>query len=134
MDKESDLSMARRNLFLGGGALLRMMPTSFAFSSDHHGHHGHHSSADDALLKAVYDCMNTSQACLAHCLGEFKKGDSEMADCAQAVQETAAMCDATAKMAALGSQHLKRVAAACMDVCKTCRDSCRTLIKQLKKV
>lgn len=145
------MDVTRRNLLLGGGAVLGMAATSSVFAAGSHDHHHHKTSADNPLIKATLECMSTSQACLAHCIDEFKKGNSEMGDCAQAVQENAALCNAMLQMTYLNSQHLKKVAAACRDVCtscekacdefakeheicKVCRDSCRTLIKQLKHV
>ena len=152
MDDNAEVSTARRNILLGGGAVLGMAATGGVFAGSGHDHHHHHKNmGDDPLIKATLECISTSQACLAHCIDEFKRGETEMADCAQAVQEAAAMCGAMLQMTYLGSQHLKKVAAGCLsvcescekacdefadkhDTCKVCRDSCQTLIKQLKHV
>ncbi len=147
MTDTNDTSLERRNLLIGAGALLGMAAAGPAFA----GHEHNHSGADKDLLQSTLHCMNTSQACLAHCIEQFKLGDTEMADCAQSVQESAAMCTAMWQLATLGSKHIKQVAAACLsicetcekscdkfadkhEVCKECRDSCTDLIGHLKKI
>lgn len=102
-------------------------------------------------MKAALDCMYASQLCYTHCLNELKMGKTDMADCAQAVQESAVMCSALMQMATMESQHLKITANVCLAVCESCKkecdkfakihkvckdcsDSCNVLIKQLKAV
>ncbi len=141
-----ETSIERRNLLIGAGAVLGMAAAGPVLAG-----HDHHHAPNSDLVKSALHCMNSSQVCLAHCLEEFKLGEMEMAECAQAVQESAAMCTAMWQLASLGSSHIKQVAVACQsvcescekacdefadkhEVCKTCRDSCTDLIKQLKKV
>lgn len=144
-------SMERRKLIVGAGTLLGLAAAGPALAAGSAGHHHHDTdNSNDALLKSALDCMHTSQACLTHCLEEFKQGKTDMADCAQAVQESSAMCTSLWQMASLKSKHFKKVASACLDVCescekecdefaekhkvcKDCRDSCRDLIKQIKQ-
>ena len=147
MKDSSTTSIERRNLILGAGALLGTAAVGPVFASGGSHNHG---GGDNALLNSALDCMKTSQQCFAHCLTEFKQGKTDMADCAQAVHESAIICEALWGMTSVGSKHLKKVAAACLDVCKTCekecdkfakkhavckdcRDSCTDLIKQIKK-
>ncbi len=150
MKEDSVTSVERRNLILGAGALLGAAAVGPAFAAgDAHHHHG--GNGNDALLKSALECMSTSQICLAHCLTEFKQGKTDMADCAQTVQESAAMCEAFFTMASLSSIHIAKVADACLaacescekacdefakkhQVCKDCRDSCRDLIKRIKQM
>lgn len=111
MSQNDEISTTRHNLLLGGTALLGMTAVNSIAAAAGQGHnshdHHHHSAPNKALVKAAFDCMMTSQACLVHCLGEFKKGDTEMADCAQTVQESATMRETLAEMASLESKHLK---------------------------
>ncbi len=149
MHEQNELSQERRNLLIGAGAVIGMAAAGPALAG--HEHHHHEMMKSKPVLEAALHCMNSSQLCLAHCLEQFKAGDTSMAECAQAVQESASMCGAFYQLQALNSSHIKKVAAACLavcetcektcdefadqhEVCKDCRDSCTDLIKELKQI
>ena len=78
MDDKNTFSQHRRDILLGLGAtaVAGLTASGAAVSStDHHHHGGSHNSLVDASLQ----CLKTGQACLNHCLSEFKNGNSEMA-------------------------------------------------------
>lgn len=149
MNQDPDFSNSRRKLLAGAGATLAMAATAPTMAAG--GHHHHHDSLDNGVVEASLHCLKTGQACLNHCMGEFKAGNAEMADCAASVQEMLAMCATMSQMASLESRHVKKVADACIavcddcieacnrhakkhQVCKDCAQACKDCIKEMKKV
>ena len=112
---------------MAGAAALTVLASARAASADsHHEHHEHHHSAANAeLVAAALDCVRRGDECTAHCLAEFKAGDTSLAECAAAVEETVAVCVALAKLAALDSKNLGSFAAACAEICEHCETECR---------
>lgn len=148
MNNNELVSPARRNLLLGAGAMAALAATGAKASEDSH---HHHHSTDTEMLDASLACVKTGQLCLNHCLGEFQKGNADMAGCAASVQQMLAMCGAFSTMVSLESAHLAKTAQACIDVCedcvqackkhadkhqvcKDCMHACKDCIKQMKKV
>lgn len=103
----------------------------------------------DAVIAATAECIQTCQACVAHCLEMFKKGHSAMAECHASVLNCMELCETTNKLATYGTlekSKLKKLIALCgslcedcaaackphaehMDVCKACMDSCKKCAK-----
>lgn len=129
MSEINNDSTTRRDLLVAGGLILGVATAGNVLAGEHEHHNHHGGGANESLVKAAVDCMQASQACLAHCLNEFKQGKTEMADCAQAVHESAIMCSALAQLASLGSQHLKVTAQACLAVCESCQKACDEFAK-----
>ncbi len=110
-------SISRRNLLIGAGALAA--GAGVMASTVHN-----HDMGSESLIDAAFDCLKQGQACVDHCLEEFKTGDTSLAACADMVQEMLAVCNATAQFASFKSQHLKALATVCAEVCKDCEKEC----------
>lgn len=145
--------MERREMLgtLGALTLAALAAEGRAADHDHH-HHDHGGGAKyQALIAATGDCVAKGEACLAHCLTLLGNGDKAMAACAQAVNQTLALCRALQSLAAQGSKLTPGLARVALDACtecekeckkheakhaecKACRESCTECIKQCKAV
>jgi len=130
--KQDNISTERRDLLvgagtLGAGALASTMLAGNAFAGDHsHMDHAAHTGSKHAkMIAALHECMRTGDACINHCLMEFKTGDTAMADCARKVLETSAFCAAHAKLVALDSSHMKDLCELSIKMCGDCEKECR---------
>lgn len=119
-------SLNRRELLAGAGALVVAGAPELVLA-DHHAEGGMPAAAGSSaeLIDAALACVKTGDACVAHCLAEFKKGDTMLADCAASVERMLAVCSATARLAALGSPRLGKFAAVCAEICADCEAECR---------
>ena len=116
-----------RRSFLSGAVAASLAFAATASAEEHH-HHDHGAAAanpNDALIKATAECIAAGRACLAHCIRLLTEGDKSMADCAKAVNQMLALCDATNSLAAQQSALLPAVAKLCADACKQCADACK---------
>ena len=77
------------------------------------------------LVADTSRCVNTGEACVAHCLVQLGEGEKELAACAKSVQDTIASCTALRQMAAANSPHVAKLAAVVGDICKDCETECR---------
>lgn len=120
--------LTRRELLMGTGAMLAAagVPNAFAESGHHHGVHGKNTD----VIESNLHCIRDGEACLAHCLGLFKKGDTSVADCADAVTEMLAMCTAMQKMASYDSKYLGQLASVCIKTCRQCEKECNKHAKK----
>lgn len=131
-----------RRIFMGHAALLSaaaLPAVAAAQAQKKHEHHNHaHNHAGhkqaavaggstpyEAVMESAADCVTASQVCLAHCLRLLAKGDTAMADCAQSVTDTIALCNALRDVAAHASALTPALAKVCIDACKRCADSCK---------
>jgi Cys-rich four helix bundle protein (predicted Tat secretion target) len=91
-----------------------------------HKHHDHAAmSKYGDLVADTTRCVNTGEACVAHCLVQLGEGEKELAACAKSVQDTIASCTALRQMAAANSPHVAKLAAVVGDICKDCETECR---------
>jgi Cys-rich four helix bundle protein (predicted Tat secretion target) len=91
-----------------------------------HKHHAHAAmSKYGDLVADTSRCVNTGEACVAHCLVLLGEGDKELAACAKTVQDTIASCTALRQMAAANSPHVGKLAGVVGDICKDCETECR---------
>lgn len=115
----------KRRRFLAGaaaaGAAALLAGTGRAFATTHQ----HHTWAYGGLMHASEACLAKGHACLNHCINTLKAGDTSLAMCAVAVQETIAACGALGQLSAANSVHTKAFADACAAVCADCETECR---------
>jgi Cys-rich four helix bundle protein (predicted Tat secretion target) len=122
--------MNRREMLLAGATLTLAAQRALAEEKqamDHSAHAGHNMAAmskHHMLVMAAQECSNTAQVCLNHCLMMFADGNSELAKCAQTVNEVRIACDALIGLGNLDSTHLPAFAKAALDVCKACKEEC----------
>jgi Cys-rich four helix bundle protein (predicted Tat secretion target) len=114
----------RRELLAAGAVAVGTAWAGRAFAADAPHHHGG-ARGDAALADTALACVSTGDACLAHCLEEFRAGRVGLGDCATNVQQMLAACGALAQLAAAASPHLPAFAAATAAVCQSCEDACR---------
>ena len=81
-------------------------------------------SEAQGLISAAEHCEDVGDACLSHCFNMFKAGDMALAECARVVDDTIAVCAATAKLGNNNSSHVKRMAGICQSVCEDCEKEC----------
>jgi Cys-rich four helix bundle protein (predicted Tat secretion target) len=121
--------MNRREL-LEVVAVAGLTGTTAAQASDPpiptHMHHDHAAmSKYDDLIADTTRCVNTGEACTAHCLVLLGQGDKDLAACAKTVQDTIASCTALRQLAAANSPHVGKLAGVVSDICKDCETECR---------
>jgi Cys-rich four helix bundle protein (predicted Tat secretion target) len=121
--------MNRREL-LGVVAVSGLVGTTAAQAADPpamgHEHHDHAAmSKYGDLVADTTRCINTGEACTAHCLDLLGQGDKDLAACAKTVRDTVASCTALRQLAAANSPHVGKLAAVVGDICKDCETECR---------
>ncbi len=77
------------------------------------------------FTQALATCVETGNICLQHCLVALGKGDTSLAECAIAVRDMLAICNATGVLAAGQARRLTAAAALCADICADCEKACR---------
>ncbi len=116
---------ARRDFLTAAAAVATVAVAAPAYASGHADPGHQHAGTHIDLARSAADCLVSGDICIAHCLGEFKAGHTELAECAVRVDELTAACTALLKFAATGSRHLPTFAAATSEVCKQCEVECR---------
>ncbi len=117
-------TLNRRQILAGSiaaGAATALSGGAVAQKKEHVHSDPHHPE----LSEAAHHCIRTAEDCLDHCLQQLKSGDPSLADCAERVTETAAMCRTLATFAALDSERLKEAATLTEKVCRDCEAECR---------
>ncbi len=120
--------MERRDLMktLAAAAAGAVSVQALAADHAHHQHdHGNTPKKYAAVVASSAECLQTGQACLAHCLVLLADGDKPMAACAQSVNELLAACDALMKLAAQESRFTPAMAKVAAEVCAACEKECR---------
>jgi Cys-rich four helix bundle protein (predicted Tat secretion target) len=87
-----------------------------------------HSAATAKYRELIADtsrCVNTGEACVAHCLRLLGEGDKSLAACAKSVQDTIAGCTALRQLAAANSPHVAGLARVVAEICHDCETECR---------
>lgn len=121
--------MERRELLKTAAVATLALAASPAARAGEHDHHHQHAAANKyaGLASSSGDCIQTGEACLAHCLvllgGE---GDNKaMAACGQSVSELIAVCTALQKLALQQSKNTLRMAKLTAEICADCEKECR---------
>lgn len=123
--------MERRELLktLTAAVAAAVSTQALAAEAGHeHEHHMHHHTAPATtgdLIRSSVDCLQTGEACLAHCLTLLSEGNPEMAACAQSVNELLATCTALFKLASQNSKFTPALAKLAGEVCTSCEKECR---------
>jgi len=125
MSSETIDSVGRRKVLASAGLVAAMAAVSptLAFGSSQHEHET--AAVHTNVVDAALDCVKKGQACIEHCIGLFKVGDTSVAECADMVQEMLAMCTALSQFASYQSKHLADLAKVCISVCEDCEKECR---------
>jgi Cys-rich four helix bundle protein (predicted Tat secretion target) len=105
----------RRDVLLAGAALA-MSASGIARTAE---------AAEATLVDELGRCAETGNVCLQHCLAHLGKGETALAECAVAVRDMLAVCNAVGVLAAAESRYLKASARLCLDVCEGCENACR---------
>jgi len=138
----SGRAMSRRDVLTAATALAGAAAVAGVAGADDPGEHASHQVAGFSgeeheyfeavaykrradLVAATNACIAKGQACISHCMETFLMDDTTMAECAMAVQEMLAVCNAMAHLAAYDSKNLGPMARACAAVCEECEKQCR---------
>jgi len=117
--------MNRRNALAGTAVAIAATLATSAWAQSQHEHHHMHGAPLDNLAAAAADCSAKGQACLAHCLVLLGNGDKVMAECAQSVSQTIALCNALQSLAAQKSPLVAALAKVTLEACQSCEKECR---------
>lgn len=126
--------MDRRLLLAAGtvGAAFTAATSAVAQAVDHSKHqmasadHAHHGPGP--YVKAATTagaCIETGQACLAHCIVLLGQGDKGMAACATSVEQMLATCRALQSLALQQSSLTPAMAKVAHDACRACEKECK---------
>lgn len=138
---------SRINLLKGLLATFAVMAAAPVLSAQDHSHYHHNmTKINKALVDIANECTQHGDECIENCIELFKSGDTNVARCAETVNEMIVMCHALAKMGTYQSEQLVAVAKICIDVCqvcgkhskhpqcKACEESCLEGIEECKKI
>lgn len=118
--------MNRRELikhsFLGAAAVTVSGAVGTAFANNASAENDSGPYAD--VITAAANCIKAGEACVAHCIAELSRGNTDMANCNKRVHEMLAFCKATLSLASLKSELLPDLAAVCAEACRLCKDAC----------
>jgi Cys-rich four helix bundle protein (predicted Tat secretion target) len=121
--------MNRRELIevMGAAGLLAAGVAEGDTPAPAHEHHDHAAMTGKYgdLVADTTRCVNTGEACVAHCITMLGQGDKELAACAKTVQDTIAACTALRQMAAANSPFVPKMAGLVADICTACETECR---------
>ncbi|KAB2321345.1 Csp1 family four helix bundle copper storage protein [Betaproteobacteria bacterium SCN1] len=76
------------------------------------------------LVTAAGHCIGKGEICLAFCLSLMGKGNTELASCAQSVNQMLALTRAIQDMAGQQAPLIDQAAAVCLEACESCRKAC----------
>jgi Cys-rich four helix bundle protein (predicted Tat secretion target) len=77
------------------------------------------------LIDTAEACIKAGDMCIQHCQTMLSTGDTSLSNCLRTSLEMVEICRTLTKFAAFQSKNLKKVAAACAEVCRDCEKSCR---------
>lgn len=119
-------TIERREFLMKSGLLaLAASPVVAGAATDSESHQHGASGQYGALIQEALHCIDTGNACAAHCISDMRGGSTELLECLVRVQELVIACEALSKLAAYGSEHVATYAAATVEVCDTCEAECR---------
>ena len=118
-------SEERRKFLVNSGLIALAAAPAIASAAEESSEHHHGGGKYADLIEEAHHCMETGEACAAHCINDMRSGNTELLECLVQVQELVIACEALAKLAAHDSEHLKTYAKATIEVCDTCEAECR---------
>jgi len=106
----------------GGHDMMNM-----AGMHDMHAMHDHAAGGTKyaALAAAAAKCVDTGEACLAHCIAQLISGDTSMKECAGTTQDVISACTALRQLAIRNSPRVAELAAVCGRICRDCEAECK---------
>jgi len=78
-----------------------------------------------ALAKAIAQCITAGDTCLDHCLTILGTGDTSLAECGKAVRNMLAVCNATQILVTGKPAYITPAVQLCIDACTDCERACR---------
>ncbi|MBF0294723.1 MAG: Csp1 family four helix bundle copper storage protein [Magnetococcales bacterium] len=115
----------RQLLTAGATAALVATIAGDLFAAEDHSGHAKHGDQHRSVVAAARECETEAINCLSHCLMQFQAGDTSLAACATRVVELIPLSHALAQLASMNSPLLAKLAAVCVEACKTCETECR---------
>lgn len=118
--------VGRREFLVSSGLVALAAGPAIAAAATDSGEHQHASTGKyAALIHEALHCIETGNACAAHCISDMRSGSTELLQCLVRVQELVTACEALSTLAAYESDHVKTYARATIEVCDTCEAECR---------
>ena len=115
-----------RRLFLASSGLMALAVTpGLVGAASASGGHEHHSGKYTDLIEEALHCIETGNACAAHCIVDMRSGNTELLECLVQVKDLVAACQALVHFASYDSEHLMAYAKATIEVCDSCEAECR---------
>ncbi len=123
--------MDRREMLtaLGGMAAIAATSGIAAAAEKGHEHHQMATPANAALAASSFDCVQTAETGIRHCLEELGKGDKSLAECASKMEELKIACTALGAFSSFGSANTKEMAKLTIKVCEESEKECRKFEK-----
>ena len=112
--------MNRRHVMTHGSALLIALASGSVVEAASQ----QQLPVDEKLIDAAVECAKRGEICSAHCTTLLEQGDRSLAECQRRVDETVAVCQTLASLAAQGSPLMPRMAALVVDACNACEKEC----------
>jgi len=124
---KKDMHISRRDVILGIGAAatstIALSGNAMADMKEHD--HSKPFAKQHGVLEASSNCTDKGEKCIAHCLADWNKGNLELSECANKVNEMNAICGAFTNLLASNSSYVNATAKICSSVCKECAEECR---------
>jgi Cys-rich four helix bundle protein (predicted Tat secretion target) len=79
----------------------------------------------EELMDYVLECIKMAEICQQHALHMFQMGDTKLANCAVATQESLAVSKALLTLIANNSSHLKSYLKVVLSITEQCADECQ---------
>ena len=128
--------MKRRELFAAGAAVLAATATrghAHGFDPDFIESLRRDSNPYGLLVTAAGTCIGRGEICLAFCLSLMGEGRTELAGCAQSVNQMLAVTRALQDLAGQQAPLIAETAAVCLEACEACRQACEPYAAQYAK-
>mgnify|MGYP000316936040 CR=1 FL=1 len=136
---EKTTNSSRRELLKGLGAFSAVAATGLSLNANaatvDHSKMNHEIAIDfklEELIDTFLECIKMGEICNQHCMHMFQMGDTSLADCSIAVQETIVANKAAIKFAAHNSKHLNDFIKFTIKVCETCEEECKKHDKHIQ--
>jgi Cys-rich four helix bundle protein (predicted Tat secretion target) len=136
---ENTTNTSRRDLLKGLGMASAVIGTGISLNANatavDHSMMNHQIPIDvklEELIDTFLECIKMGEICNQHCMHMFQMGDTTLADCSIAVQESIVANTAVMRFTANNSRHLNTFLEATIKVCETCEEECKKHEKHIQ--
>jgi Cys-rich four helix bundle protein (predicted Tat secretion target) len=123
MNRRSVLELMAATGIASAGTALAADQSAKPAEHEHYDHAAGSGKYAELIADASH-CIDTGEACLAHCITLLGEGDRELAACARTVQSTITACTALRQLAAANSPRVASMARVVAEICEDCQAEC----------